>query len=307
MANIYKEYEESDAVKAAKANLDSTIASQPGEYQSKYQTQINAAINAIQNRGQFRYDSGSDPLYNQYKNSYVKQGRTAMMDTMGQAAALTGGYGNSYAQSVGQQTYQSYLSQLNDKIPELYSLALNAYQQQSDDLQMKYSVLSDAEDTDYGKYRDAVADWQANRDYYSDAYDSERSYDYTRYTDNRDFLYQQERDAVADAQWQAEYNLSLGSSSGGSSGGGGSRSSGSYSSGYSGASYSKELATNNNSAAAADKTAANRAVASLVSKTGFNNGVGGYKSTYGTYAKYARDVLAKKLTGNTLAYALNLI
>jgi hypothetical protein len=30
----------------------------------------------------------------------------AMMDTMGKAAGLTGGYGSPYAQQVGQQAYQ---------------------------------------------------------------------------------------------------------------------------------------------------------------------------------------------------------
>lgn len=51
-----------------------------------------------------------------------------MQDTMGQAAALTGGYGNSYAQGVGQQAYQGYLQQLNDNVPQLQAQALQTYQ-----------------------------------------------------------------------------------------------------------------------------------------------------------------------------------
>ena len=205
----YKIYEESDAVKAAKDRLDQTLGAQPGQYQSKYQTQIDAAISSIQNRKPFTYDVGTDPMYRSMRSQYLRNGRTAMMDTMGQAAALTGGYGNSYAQSVGQQQYQNYMAQLTDKVPELYSLALDSYKQQGDDMRQNLALLRDAEDSDYGKYRDAVSDWQANRSYYSDAYNSERSFDYGKYTDDRDFAYQQERDAIADQQWQKQFDESV--------------------------------------------------------------------------------------------------
>ena len=205
----YKIYEESDAVKAAKDKLDQTISAQPGQYQSKYQTQIDEALSNIQNRKPFNYDVGNDPMYRSMRSQYLRNGRTAMMDTMGQAAALTGGYGNSYAQSVGQQQYQNYMAQLTDKVPELYSLALDAYKQQGDEMRQNYSMLRDAEDTEYGKYRDAISDWQANRSYFSDAYNSERSFDYGRYTDDRNYAYQQERDAIADAQWQKQFDESV--------------------------------------------------------------------------------------------------
>ena len=42
----------------------------------------------------------------------MKNGRLAMMDSMGRAAALTGGYGSSYAQSAGQQAYQKQMDSL---------------------------------------------------------------------------------------------------------------------------------------------------------------------------------------------------
>ena len=49
------------------------------------------------NREKFQYDVNEDALYHQYKDLYTMQGQQAMVDTMGQAATLTGGYGNSYA------------------------------------------------------------------------------------------------------------------------------------------------------------------------------------------------------------------
>ena len=53
---------------------------------------------AITGRPAFSYDPASDPVYNSYAQSYQRRGRLAMRNTMGQAAALTGGYGSSYAQ-----------------------------------------------------------------------------------------------------------------------------------------------------------------------------------------------------------------
>ena len=75
----------------------------------------------------FNYDVNEDALYQQLKDKYIQQGKLAMEDTIGKASAMTGGYGNSYAQSVGQQAYQGQLDNLNDNIPELYDMALARY------------------------------------------------------------------------------------------------------------------------------------------------------------------------------------
>lgn len=105
----------------------------------------------IMNRQQFSYDVGSDPLYQQYRDRYLQQGQTAMRDTMGQAAALTGGYGSSYAQGVGQQAYDRYVQGLNDKIPELYSAAYSRYQDEGNNLMQQYALAKDKEDTEYSR------------------------------------------------------------------------------------------------------------------------------------------------------------
>lgn len=252
-----KEYVESDAVRQAKANLEAQQAMKPGAYQSQWQQGLNDIMNKIQNRDKFTYDLNGDALYQQYKDRYIQQGQQAMMDTMGQAAALTGGYGNSYAQTVGQQTYQGYLQGLNDKVPELYQLALGKYQMEGDELMNKYGLLADQEQRDYGRYRDTVADFQNDLNMLQGIYESERGFDYGKYSDDRNFgynqyvddrnyeyqlgrdqisdqqwmdafLYQQERDKVADEQWlkefeeaQRQYDQNYAKSSGGGGGGGG--------------------------------------------------------------------------------------
>ena len=80
--------------------------SNPMPYSSSWRGQLDDIMNRIMNREQFNYDLNADALYQQYKDQYIHGGNLAMQDTMGQATAMTGGYGNSYAQSAGQQTYQ---------------------------------------------------------------------------------------------------------------------------------------------------------------------------------------------------------
>ena len=108
----------------------------------------------IQNYGDFSYNFNEDALYQQYKDQYIQQGKLAMADTMGQAAAMTGGYGNSYAQSVGQQAYQGQLDNLNDVIPELYQMALNRYNMGKEDLYNQYGMLMSEYEREYGLHSD---------------------------------------------------------------------------------------------------------------------------------------------------------
>lgn len=203
----YQDYQESDLVKQAEAALNNQLSQKPGSYQSNWNSSIQETLNKILNREQFSYDMNADALYQQYKDSYTQQGKMAMMDTMGQAAAMTGGYGSSYASIAGNQAYQQNLQQLNDVIPELHQLAYEKYKQEGQDLINQYSMLNDQEAQDYSKYRDAVSDYNVERDYLAGRYDTERSYDYGKYTDNKNFAYGQHRDDVSDTQWKNEFDM----------------------------------------------------------------------------------------------------
>ena len=125
-------------------------------YAGTYDGQVEEFYNQIINREKFSYDLNADILYNQYKDQYVNLGQMAMKDTMGQAAALTGGYGSSYSQSVGQQAYDAYLQQLNDVVPELYGMALDQYNAEGDQLAQQYALAADLRDTEYGRYQDEL-------------------------------------------------------------------------------------------------------------------------------------------------------
>lgn len=128
-------------------------------YAGTFDDRLKDIMSQINNREEFKYDVGSDALYSQLKDRYVQQGKLAMRDTMGKAAALTGGYGSTYGQQVGQQTYDAHLQSLGDVIPELYEMAYRRYSDEGDALREQYALISDQRDDEYGKYRDALGDW----------------------------------------------------------------------------------------------------------------------------------------------------
>jgi hypothetical protein len=236
-ADSFGSYTESERVTEllGKKN-DYEANNNPGEWQGgNYQDAVKSAWDAINNRAKFSYDLNGDALYQQYKDKYINQGRLAMADTIGQASAMTGGYGNSYAVTAGSQAYQSHLQNLNDIVPQLYQMAYDRYNKEGQDLKDKYSLASDMYNREYGEHRDKVSDyntnldrlaseyynernfdygsWDADRNYYMDAYNNQYNRDYGAHTDEQNRLYQQYRDRVADDQWQKSYDLSASSQS----------------------------------------------------------------------------------------------
>lgn len=226
--NYYSQgYQPSQQVQDAQKYLQGIIDKQPGAYQSQYQSQIDDLYKQIMERPEyqsqyqaqmddlyqrilgrpaFTYDVANDPMYQQYKNQYVQQGQQAMQDTVGNAAALTGGYGNSWATTAGSQAYQGYLQQLNSMIPELEQRAYERYGQEGQEMRQNLgmlqgldetaygrynegtqnmrqnmSMLQGLENTAYGQYRDTVSDWQADRSYAAQRYDAQYEQEYNNW------------------------------------------------------------------------------------------------------------------------------
>lgn len=174
----------------------------PSQYESPYSTQIDSILNSIINRQPFSYNAGTDPLYNQYKDKYSKAGNMAMRDTMGNASALTGGYGNTYSQGAGQQAYDAYMGQMNNVIPELYQAAYGRYQNEGTNQMNSLSMLQGMEQQAYGQHRDSVGDYQADR-----------AFDYNKYIDeqsqsnwNSQFEHGVSQDALAQQNWQNQFD-----------------------------------------------------------------------------------------------------
>jgi hypothetical protein len=175
--------------------MEARTAAKPADYTSKRQDQVDTAAQNILNRKAFSYDVNGDAMWNQYKDRYTTLGRQAMQDTMGQAAALTGGYGNSNAQIAGQQVYQGYMQGLTDKIPELAQLALDRYNQQGQQLYDQYNLLNTQEQNAYNQWLQNYNLWNDERNYLTGRYDTERGYDYGVH-----------RDTVSDDQWKAQFD-----------------------------------------------------------------------------------------------------
>ena len=156
-----KKKEEQNQLEVQDMSGQNTSRQTGNGYQSKWQPQIDEQVNQYLNRDAFKYDVNADALYQQMKDMYVMQGQQAMMDIMGQSAAMTGGYGNSWAQGAGQQAYQGYIQKLNDSIPDLYQMALDQYVNEGDQMAQNIGLMMDMESTDYNRYWDQMADQDA--------------------------------------------------------------------------------------------------------------------------------------------------
>ena len=218
-------YTPSGSVQAAQAYLEQVKASKPGAYQSRWDDELTELYDQIRNRKKFSYDMGTDPLYQQYREQYQRLGRLAMQDTMGQAAVLTGGYGSTYGEQVGQQAYNAYLQNLNDIVPQLQQQAYQRYQDEGTDLYNQYSLVKGRDDTDYGRYRDTVSDYYSDLSDARSAYNSERSLDQSQWATMLDYWAQKANNENA-AYLQALAAEQAAAKKSGGGGGGGSSSAG---------------------------------------------------------------------------------
>lgn len=235
-------YTESPEVTDRKQQLTQIESAKPPTYVRDEGGYIQQLTDEILNRKPFSYDFNADPVYQQYKDSFIHNGKVAMMDTAAQAANLSGGYANSYAASAGNQAYQNYLLQLQDVLPELYQAAYNRYVNEETSKRNNLNMLNEQENFKYGIYRDQVGDWQSDRSYAYGAYGDAWNRDYGKYRDDvsdyysqldyiagrhdkedanymwdsemkekvhqydNNFNYQKYRDSVSDSQWQKSFD-----------------------------------------------------------------------------------------------------
>lgn len=178
---LEKGYTPSSDVEAEQALLDSLAQLRPGDYESDFTALLDALYQEISSRPGFSYDPGSDAAYQSYALQYARQGRAAMADTLGQTAHLTGGYGSSYAQSAAQQSYQRYLQQLSDVLPQLQSAAYSRYRDEGDALLDRYKLLQGQDEEAYGRWQDLVSTWQKEVSQAQSRYDQISSRDLKNY------------------------------------------------------------------------------------------------------------------------------
>ena len=219
-ANYGASFANGDATLALSRQLAGSGTSIP-EYKSAYSEKIDALLDKIENKKDFSYDYSEDPLYESYKDSYTQGGKLAMADSMGSAAALTGGYGSSYAQNVGQQSYQAYLRALSDKVPELAKDAYDKYKNEEDALFSQLAAYGELEQKDYARYRDEVEDAADQRDFLYAQYKNAQEDALERYKAElearryeQELAYKKEQDALDQKNWELEYARKQSASSG---------------------------------------------------------------------------------------------
>lgn len=202
-------YRPSESVTAAGNALKELQENRPGDYESKYQDRIDAALDDLSGKKDFSYNYVNDPLYHQYAQVYTQNAHNASADAAAQAAALTGGYGSSYAASVAQQAYQQQIGALNLAIPTLYQLALDTYDSSGDALVTRLDQLSAQEQNAQGLYNQKLSDYYTQLEQLGSAYNSAYQKDYGRYQDylsRLNTLYgyysqQEQRQAAKKQQW----------------------------------------------------------------------------------------------------------
>ena len=189
-----QEYVASREVERAREAVRAHEQARPGEYRSEYDQALKEAMDRILNQKDFQYRLNGDALYRQYRSQAVRDARRAMSDTMGQAAALAGGYGSSYAQSAGQQAYQKQMDGLTDQASRLYDKAREDYDRQGQADRDRYDVLRQRENSSYSQYKQQRSDWEAENTRLWNRYDSLRQQEYSA-----------QRDSIKDQQWLAEF------------------------------------------------------------------------------------------------------
>ena len=163
------------------------------KYENPWDAELENSYNAIVNRPAFDYNADEDPYYKQYEQRYTDLGQRAMRDTIGQTAALTGGYSNTYSQYAGQESYNAYMAALADKGLELEQRAYDRWRDVGDDLYRQYQMVGDLADTFYGRYRDAISDYNHNLSLLQ----TQEQEDYARQKDAHDYQIMAEKEGYA--------------------------------------------------------------------------------------------------------------
>lgn len=166
----------------------------------------------------FSYDPNTDPAYQALLAQYTRAANQGMSDTLGQISARTGGLASSYAGSAAQQTYNDYMSQATNALPQLYQAAWGRWM---DEQQLARSANADA----YNRALDALdrqtaaeqADWERqayvdsqNYNRYQDALNRQQAqqqaeWDRQAYVEGETYARQQAQQQQQLAQNQAEW------------------------------------------------------------------------------------------------------
>ena len=133
-------------------------------YQSRYDEKMQGLLNDMLNRQPHLYNLETDPVWQNYKKQYTREGQRATADTLAQVATMTGGMPSSYAVNAAQQAGDYYMSQMTDMIPQLYQQSYERYLNEYNMKQNDLAAVQSMEQMDYGKYQDQLQQYNTDRD-----------------------------------------------------------------------------------------------------------------------------------------------
>lgn len=167
---------------------------QPSEWDKTRDTLTKAAL-------EMNYDDWTKgEQYAALAERYGQQGQQSMRDTLGQVSARTGGLASSYAATAAQQSYNQYMSQLEEVARQMYAgERADAIQ----NAQLAYQIS----DRNYQRYLDQLSQYNTDRSFnfgvLSDALD--RSFQREQWKNTlAQQEYQKERDALSDQRYTDE-------------------------------------------------------------------------------------------------------
>lgn len=184
-------------------------------YTNRYQEELDDLLDQVQGYGPFAWSKEKDPAYSAYAKQYRREGERATADALAKASAMSGGQLSSAAMTAASQAGDYYAGQLADKIPELYAAAYDRYLGDYNLLADKLGQTQRAEQLEYGKYVDALGQYnqdrsQAYNEYLAGfdrlqgtlgAFQGQDGVEYDRLLDQ--IQYNQQQEALAQAQVDA--------------------------------------------------------------------------------------------------------
>lgn len=177
-------FSESLATRNARTKADKFTASYKnkveGGYNSKYSDTLSTLADKYMN-SEFKFTADDSSEYQQYNDIYKRGGAVQQENVQGAYATNTGGYTNSYSQAAGQKEYNSFMDELQNKIPSLKNSAYENWSSQQEDTLNKISTLQDFDDVQYQRYRDSVQDDYDFMTYYENKYSTSKGLDMSNF------------------------------------------------------------------------------------------------------------------------------
>ncbi len=133
---------------------DAPVYQGTGDYTNQYTDQQKKFMEDITNYKPFEFDADTNPQMQAYTKQYAREGNRAMQDTLGTLSSMTGGMPSTAAMSAAGQANDYYMSQLNDKLPQIYESEYNKYLSDFGMIMNKAGYVNEREQVDYSRYWD---------------------------------------------------------------------------------------------------------------------------------------------------------